>query len=384
MIKLRPNDYWNLAGHESWYMHMAEQGWHLKKVGLLFTHFEEAPKEVVKYRIEVSKKALSDERLDFYEMSGWDYVTSYHYFHVFSSPKSIGAPELHTDPAEQAHTLKDLDHLFFINNVMSIVASLFLIAVSWAVFFLDGVPVLKLMDGNNLIQLVLVLAMLVQAIHCARAAYYLRKLKQELQSGKSVQHVYKPYKWQHHSWSVFALVVGVLCCVGAVLQFILPERATFTGIEQDISVVRLADLEQSGFIKDEDWHRNIDYANQYEKSWSPFTSRQYEVTESGLIPGKQWVDGSGDYSPSIQTEYYKVLWSALAQPLTRDLAEWYTYDKSHPFEAVTHERFDLLLVRESEGEKELVVASGRDVMFVRYYGHTELAAIVRQIETIVN
>lgn len=240
------------------------------------------------------------------------------------------------------------------------------------------------MDGNNLIQLVLVLAMLVQAIHCARAAYFLRKLKAELREGKPVQHVYKPYKWQHHSWSVLAFVVGVLCCASAVLQFILPERATFTGMEQDISVVRLADLKQSGFIKDEEWHRNIDYANQYEKSWSPFTTVQYEVTESGLVPGEQWADNSGDYSPSIQTEYYKVLWSALAQPLTRDLVEWYTYDKSHPFEPVTHERFDLLLVRESEGEKELVVASGRDVMFVRYYGHTELAAIVRQIETIVN
>lgn len=383
MIKLRPNDYWNLARHESWYMQMAMQGWQLKKMGLFFAHFQEAPKEAVKYRIEVSKKALSDERLDFYEEAGWDYVTSYHYFHVFCSLERLGAPELHTDAAEQAHTLKDLDKLFFRNMVLSIVTLLFSIGVSWALFFMDGVPVLKLMDGTSLTQLLLVFVMFIQTVQCARAAYYLRKLKEQLQAGKPVQHKYKPYKWQHHSWSFIALSIGILCCVGSGLQIILPERATFTGTEQGISVVRLANLEQEGLVRDEYWQGDFDYGNYYEKSWSPFTQARYEVTESGVLSGEQWRDDSGEYSPSIMTEYYAVVSSVLAKPLVQDLVQWYTYDESHQFEEVVHEQFDLLFLRESEGERELVIANGNDVMFIRYFGYAELEELVRQVERIL-
>ena len=92
--RFRLNDYWDMAEHESWYTHMAQQGLFLKKKGAFFTYFEQRPSQKMKYRIEVSKKALEDAQIDFYESAGWEYVTHYNYFHVIQ-PLLVGEALFH-------------------------------------------------------------------------------------------------------------------------------------------------------------------------------------------------------------------------------------------------------------------------------------------------
>ena len=51
---------------------------------------------------------MSTELKELYMESGWEYVTGFGQFNVFSSPTELNAPELHTDSAEQSHTLNEL------------------------------------------------------------------------------------------------------------------------------------------------------------------------------------------------------------------------------------------------------------------------------------
>lgn len=266
VLKLRPDDYWNIVEHESWFTEMARKGLLLKKVGVLFTHFERGSQQEMKYRIEVSKKPLSEEQLDYYEASGWQYVTSYHYFHVFSSPANLGAPEIHTDPAEQAYTLQELNRQLKFNVIVTFFATLLNIGFSWAIFFLDGTPIFQLVQGSST-QLLIVLSMLILAIHSLRAAISTRRLINNLQFGKPLQHdrPMKKSRFLRHMYGMIALIIGMLCCISAFFQIFFMESMTITK-EDEASIISLASIEQNdALIGDEFSMDDLDYTNYFRK-----------------------------------------------------------------------------------------------------------------------
>ena len=130
VYKLRPSDYWRIGEHESWFADMAARGFHLKKMGMQFVQFAKGEPKKMKYRIDVSmKKKISPEQIQMYADSGWDYVTSYKSFHVFSSPVELSAAELHTDPVEQSYTIKELDKKLALNAGFVAIAMIFMIGM---------------------------------------------------------------------------------------------------------------------------------------------------------------------------------------------------------------------------------------------------------------
>ena len=52
--KLLVDQRWHIGEHESWFSDMAQEGFHLKKVGWLFAHFEKGNPKDVRYRIDTS------------------------------------------------------------------------------------------------------------------------------------------------------------------------------------------------------------------------------------------------------------------------------------------------------------------------------------------
>ena len=114
--------------HENWFADMAAKGFHLKKMGIQFVKFVKGEPKEMRYRIDVSiAKKLTPEQIQMYAESGWDYVTSNKYFHVFSSPVERNAAELHTDPAEQSYTLKELDKKLAMNAGFVAIAMILII-----------------------------------------------------------------------------------------------------------------------------------------------------------------------------------------------------------------------------------------------------------------
>lgn len=111
--RLHPGDY-AVGENEKWYGDMAARGWRLNKRGLYLSRFERAQPERARYRIELiapdflDEPGMPAEQLTLYEDCGWTLAAQRGIVHVFRAPADSSVPELHTDPRQQAASLKKI------------------------------------------------------------------------------------------------------------------------------------------------------------------------------------------------------------------------------------------------------------------------------------
>jgi len=371
VYKLRPSDYWRIGEHENWFADMAEKGFHLKKMGVQFAQFVKEEPKKMRYRIDVCiKKKINTEQIQMYGESGWDYVTSYQYFHVFSSPEERNAPELHTDPAEQSYTLKDLDKKLARNASIVVASILLMFGMVCSIWFLDGTPTFVLVHGLAIQQTILTIFIGFTAYTSLQAAISIRALRKDLTEGKTIDH-HAPWKKHHRRNSIIAFFCTVVVGLSAVLPFIQlvkSETKTLPEATPALPIVRLADVEKNpALVRGESTNMgdNVDWGNRYRYEWSPIAPLQYETDENGVVPGKMWKDGSGEYSPSIYTRIYQLRIQGLADPLISDLIKRYSYeDSSGKYVERKHPSFDSLILHEKEEMKEVFASKGKNVMHV--------------------
>ncbi|WP_339212241.1 DUF2812 domain-containing protein [Solibacillus sp. FSL W8-0372] len=382
--KIRPSEYWRIGEHESYFSDMSLMGLHLHKIGTHFIHFKKGEPNRIEYRMEVTKKkSISYEQIDLYEENGWEHVTSYQYFHVFSSPEESNAPEIHTDPAEQAYTLQQLSKILLVNLIaMSLIVplSIGLLSATW---FLDGTPVLRLVEGRMIQQSIMGIILLYYVYYSIGAARAIRSLKRDLKEGKAINH-HAPWQNSLHKNSVLPFIFFGVALVSTILPVMqLIKMDTYTLPQEDIGlpIVRLADIEQNPLLKrDEYYIDEVDWANRYSTNWGIFAPVQYEVDESGIVEGRTWLDESGPYSPSISTEVYELTFQAFAAPLISDLIKWNSYEEEiDSYLEIDHATLDELLVYEEEGKKQIVAAKGKVVMYVRYYGYADVDHLIENV-----
>ncbi|HEY5585232.1 MAG TPA: DUF2812 domain-containing protein [Ruminiclostridium sp.] len=380
---LRPSDFWNIGEHESWFSDMAQEGLHLKKVGFQFVKFTKGKPKQMKYRIDVSQgKKIVPEQKEMYSESGWDYVTSYGEFNVFSSPVEANAPELHTDPAEQAYTLKRLDKKFAKNAIIIAIAAALGIGMLVAVWFHHSTHYLALVEGIIIQQATLIIMELYVVYNSLQAAISIRALRKTLSEGKPINHT-APWKRQHKLKLIVASFYIALAIFGAILpviQLVMSDTKTLPVASSDLPIVRLADVEQnteltresSSHIRD-----NIDWGNRYSYDWSLFAPLQYQSDERGVVPNEMWKDGSGAYSPSISTWAYKINFSYMNEGVLSDLIKRYGMKyEGGDFIEMKHTYFDKLVVHEVNEFKEVFASKGKAVMYVRYHGYADIDSII--------
>ncbi|MFC7680169.1 DUF2812 domain-containing protein [Paenibacillus sp. GCM10028914] len=384
--KLRPSDYWRIGEHESWFTDMAARGFHLKKMGLFFAHFVKGEPREMRYRIDVSlNKKLTPEQIEMYADSGWDYVTGYQYFQVFSSPVELDAPELHTDPAEQSFTLRELDKKLASSAVMFAIAIILMSGMLFATWFLNGTPTFVLVEGMAIQQTILTIFFGFQAYTSLQAAISIRTLRKNLIEGKPINHR-APWKLHHRINSIIALVFTIVVGLSALLPFTQLAKGyvkTLPEASVGLPIVRLADVEQNpNLVRQESSHirDNVDWGNRYTYSWSLLAPVQYESDESGIVPGEMWRDGSGEYSPSIYTRLFQLRVPALADNLITDLIKRYRYEYSaDTYVETKHEGLDHLVIHEEVGFKEVFASKGKVVIYVRYYGYADINSVLDNI-----
>lgn len=384
--KLRPSDYWRIGEHESWFQDMAAKGLHLKKMGIHFAKFVKGEQKKMRYRIDVSiKKKITPEQIQMYAESGWDYVTSYNSFHVFSSPENRNAPELHTDPAEQSYTLKELDRKLALNAVIVVVSAILIIGMNSAIWFLDGTPTLVMVEGGAGQQLILAIFFGYTAYNSLQASISIRALRRKLIEGKPINH-HAPWKKHYRLHStiafLFTVVVGLIAIIPFV-QLVKMDTKTLSEANLDLPIVRLADVEDNlALVRGEPSYvnDNVDWGNRYSYDWSPLVPVQYETDEQGVVPGKMWEDGSGEYSPAIHTQVYQLRIPSMADNLISDLIERYRYEDSREdFVETEHSDLDLLIIHEKKEIKEVFASKGKAVMHVRYYGYANINSVIENM-----
>ncbi len=380
--KLRPTDYWRIGEHESWFADMAAEGMHLKKMGNHFAKFVKGEPKKTRYRIDVSlNKKIIPEQQQMYAKSGWDYVTSYGDFSVYSSPVELNAPELHTDPAEQAYTLKKLDKKLAVSALIVAVATTLIIGMVSSIWFLDWTPTLKLVEGN-IVQLTLLTAFyLYLAYNSLQAVISIRILRKTLSEGKRINH---NAPWKKHyrvktGIAILYIIMVIFVVVLPLVQIVQSETKTLPVAGTNLPIVRLADIEQNPELVRESSHmrNNIDWGNRYRYDWSLLTLVQYQSTEHGMVSNEEWKDGSGVYSPSIHTRAYKLRFPAMAENLISDLVKRYDLRyRGGDFIEKEHINLDNLIVYELDEYKQVIASKDKAVMYIRYHGHADMNSII--------
>ncbi|MDN4607249.1 DUF2812 domain-containing protein [Sporosarcina highlanderae] len=387
VYKVRPNDYWRIGEHENWFEEMAAKGLHLKKLGKMFATFEKGEPKQMKYRIDISiDRKISKDQLDMYAESGWQYVTRDKLFYVFSSPVEVNAPELHTDSAEQSFTIEKLDQKLMGNAIFTVVATILMIGMLSAIWFLEGTPIYVLIEGWAIQQTILAAFIGYTAYTSLRATLSIRALRKNLMEEKPVN--------RHATWTkrdrlrsafvvVFTIFIGLSAAI-PVVQLVKNKTITLPRENVDLPIVRLADIERNPhLIREEPEYMNdgVDWGNRYSVKWSPFAPVQYDTDEGGVVLGKEWSDGSGQYSPSVHTKVYQLTLPAMADSLIADLVKWHQYDENkEDYVEVNHPDLDRLVVYEGADTKKIFASKGKGVIFVRYYGDAETNTIVDEIE----
>jgi hypothetical protein len=325
-----------------------------------------------------------------YAESGWDYVTSYGDFNVFSSPVEMNAPELHTDPAEQSYTLKELDKKLAKSSTLVVTAVILMIGILFSIWFLDGAPIIAIVEGSIIQQVILLIAELYVTYTSLQAAISIRTLRKTLSEGKAIDHN-APWKKHQRVTAAVGIMFIIFVVFGSLLPFIqilMREIETLPLANVDLPIVRLADIEQnpnlvreaSSYIQD-----NVDWGNRYSYNWSLLAPVQYESDEHGIVPNEMWKDGSGVYSPSIYTRVYQLNIPSMAESLISDLIKRYSIKyRGGDFIEIEHTDFDILIIHEVDEFKEVFASKGKVVMYIRYYGYIDINSVIKNTAYKIN
>lgn len=378
--KLRPSDYWRIGEHESWFGDMAAEGLHLKEIGKLFAVFEKGEPRETKYRIDITKNGIPEEQKSLYKEYGWDYVTGYGKFSIFSSPESLHAAELHTDPEEQSYTLRTLDRELKRNTgIIAILVALIFVLVGSALF-IGGTFFLNLVQGQVLQQCILLVVESYVLYTTLLSSRSISRLRKTLSEGKPIDHRanWRKGLWRGNAIGILFVIVGAFCVALPFITIALNETSALPEGETNLPIVRLAAMENSrdyarktGYMFDD-----IDYGNSLRYSWNVLAPIQYETSEQGEIKNKMWADNSGTYSPSIRTQYFKLAFAGIAGGLIQDLMKRHLYEENQIPQRIESLKFDNLYIVENAESKQVFASVGKQVIYMRYYGYGDINQLV--------
>lgn len=379
-------DLWRLGAYESWFSHLASEGLHLEKVGFLFARFSKGEHKSIRYRIDtIANKSISAGQNELYKEAGWEYVTKLGEFNVFSSPVQLNAPELHTDPAEQSHTLKKLDDKIKMNTIFIAILGVIIVGGQIALLFFGGGPTLALIKEGGIIYLTTSLVFIITAYWMLRATISIRKLRKTLSEGIPINH-HAPWKKHRLETIIISTIIITIAAFGAAPQFVqiaMQKTEPLPALSTDLPIILLADIEQSPELVREVSYidKGLDWGNQLTYNWGLFAPLQYETNEQGIVSDQVWEDDSGVYSPSVHTQVYKLIFPSMSESLISDhitKSEKLFYEGD--FIPIESKDFDILYTREFQEEKEVFAAKGKGVIYINYFGYADMDVLLENVK----
>lgn len=380
--KFMQDDIWNLGRNESWFSDMAEKGLHLRRIGLVFATFEKAEPKKTKYRMDIISPAPTEEQLEIYKESGWQFVTYLKELYIFSSPDGANVPELHTDPMEQSYTLAALNRRMRNQVIALSVFMAFFLGMMLSMFFLERTPTLAMMEASGVQRPLLIFVEVYVFYIVIRNFISLRNLKKSLSEGKPINH--------RESWrkprlingfiSIFFILAALLTACIPIVEIAQSKSYTLPEAPVELPIARLGEIENNPALERKALLniRGVDWGNYVSYDWSPLSPVKYQISEHGIVQNEMWDDNSGSYSPSIETRYFRLLFSSMADSLIDDLMERYL-DGLEPkltVQELDHASFDKLIVAQAGIMKEIFASSGNKVIYVKYFGKAQAEDII--------
>lgn len=383
--KLRPTDYWHIGEHESWFEYMASKGLHLKSMGPWFAKFVKGEPKQMRYRIEIScDKAITSDQKEMYSESGWDYVTTHGSFNVFSSPVELNAPELHTDPAEQSYTLKELNKQFISSAIITVLGMTLPIWIIYYFYLRNSTYTLSLVNGALISQITLIVCSLYVVYDSIKTAISIRTLQKTLSEGRPINHN-SPWKNRRK----ISLILNSIFVLGVIfpafIQFASSKTIPLAQAPTDLPIIRLNDIEENSILTGKTSSycnpNNIDESTIY-YNCSFFAPAQYYFSQCGKLPNKvEKYESKRYYSPSITTWVYQLRFPAMGKDLLSDLIKEHNVKyKERSFTEINNKDFDKLIIFEGEdNSKEIFALKGKAVIHVSYSGYADKDSIIKSI-----
>lgn len=388
--KWRPDDYWRIGEHESWFQDMGLEGLHLKSIGYNIAKFEEGEPKKTKYRIDIYQgEHTNKEQKQFYAESGWDFVTDYDEFNIYSSPEELNAPELHSDPVEQAYTLKTLEDKMNGILFMTVISPILILVLLWYILFKDSTPFLAILDHFTM-QTIMILVIGSRGFYQTISSYLaIRSLRKDLLDGKPIDHN-APWENRNRKSKVISrilTIMSILVFIFPIISIIKGETKTLPVTTPDLPFVRLIEIEQNPDIIREvsNLDEEIDFANFYNYDWNILAPIQYETHERGVVTNKIWEDDGTTYNPSIITNTYKLTFNNMSKGVFEGLIkEAKSYSNSSDFSEIENPIFDKLIIHKNARFIEVFAYKDSIVMKVRYFGYGDVENIIQAMAEKMN
>ena len=383
--KWRPVDYWQIGENESWFQDMAREGLHLKSMGYTMAKFEREEPKKTRYRIDIYQGEYANkEQKKFYTENGWDFVTNYGEFNIYSSPEDVNSPELHSDPLEQAHTLKTLEDkmngLLFLNVIgpVSILAFLFFI------LFNESTPALAILDYFTM-QTIGFLIIGSRGFYQFTKSYLdIRNLRRNLLNGKTIDHN-APWENSNRKSKINSRILTGLALFSIIFPLVSvlkSETKTLPETTANLPIVRLSDIEQNpNLIREISYiDEEVDYGNFYSYDWNILAPIQYRSNESGIVPNVIKDDGK-PYDPYIVSNTYKLVFNNMSKGVFKGLIKKAkNCSSSENFTQIKNDKFEDLVIYQHERFTEVFAYKGKGVIRVRYFGQADVENIIQAIE----
>jgi len=385
--KILPDDMWNIGKIESWFSDMAKKGLNLKSIGRIFVSFEKCEPSKTKYRMDVINEGPSQEQLGIYKEYGWDFVTKTGMFYVFSSPEDSHSPELHTDPIEQSFTLDYLNKLNKKNLIIISISVLLIVGIICSIYLFQDEPFLYIADGFIVQQMLLIIVEMYVLYTVFRNYFAIQKMKNSLLEGTPINHTENWKKGRLLSFIVNAAIitVSILTIIIPVKQALKSNEYTLSETKDNLPIIRLSDIEENPSLQREVSYNEegVDRLNRVLYEWSLLAPIQYSIDECGIVNGEMWYDNSGEYSPSIHIQFYKLTFDSMADGLIKDLIHREIYDPRFKSKKISSTEFDQLHIAVDDVTKYIFACWDNNVIFVRYHGNKDIDHLLNLLSEIV-
>lgn len=357
---------WNLEETASWLTEMSSQGWHLEHVGPLFATFVQGPAKDLRYRCQVGGEG-KEERINLFAQAGWQYVGAIARQSLEIYRAEGQWPELHTDPQEQAFSLKPLQNKLFLSGGISLAG---FAAQGWLIFELlrsPGMLTRMLLGEGTHVMLFFFVGLGIMGFYHLSGLQQLQRLLNTLKTGGDLNYQ-RP--WQGVLRRERALGIAV-CSLLILAMIISPVYQTIVMASSrqapiplgDLPVLRLERiLPASEIIFD-----------------SPSSNHHYRQKRSLLVPAQHFLNQSGYVLDADggkgRISLHSVGYRALTPELALFLGERLMGDDREFNEmywgltAQEHPDFDLLYTSSRQQNTQYIIAvRGRWVYRIRYSG----------------
>ena len=275
---------WALAQRESWYAELAARGLRVQKAGAMLTRFAPAPPARLRYRFEVGSDegGLPAGQKEFYEECGWQYVLNDRPLHLFCAPEQTDAPDLHTDPAALADSLKTL---------RGSILSQALGTALWALLMFAQLTYL----GRYTLELVLAdaaapLVWAILAVTLFRLGWgvysmlALMRTRRMLRAGAMPRHGpgWRRAALAHRAACALLGAVYAVCLAVSLLELARYEKTPLPETGAGLPLLTLAEVEGAGYRRAAEAAPNVrDDVNQLVQTWTPGAPLGLSAWEAG-------------------------------------------------------------------------------------------------------